>query len=110
MKMVDKTLKEIGNRISERRKALHLTQENLAEQMDISVQMVSNLECGRKSIRVENLIKLSKILDISCDYILTGKRTENDTNTLSAKIASLSAKDCDMIEMLVDYCIGKNNE
>ena len=43
-------LKEIGNRIYERRKYLKLTQEQVAEKMGVSVQMISNLELGKKAI------------------------------------------------------------
>ena len=41
-------LAAIGKRISERRKGMGLTQEQLAEQMDVSIQMISNLERGGK--------------------------------------------------------------
>ena len=41
-------LKEMGNRISLQRKAMHLTQEELAEKVDVSTQMISNLETGKK--------------------------------------------------------------
>lgn len=41
-----KLLKDIGLRIFERRKELGLTQELLAEKMDVSIQMISNLEHG----------------------------------------------------------------
>ena len=47
-------LDEIGKRISERRKLMRLTQEQLAEQMDVSIQMISNLERGVKAIRIDN--------------------------------------------------------
>ena len=65
-------LEEIGKRISERRKLMRLTQEQLAEQMEVSIQMISNLERGMKAIRIDNLIRASQILGVSTDYILTG--------------------------------------
>lgn len=72
--------------------------------MNVSVQMISNLERGNKAIRIDNLVNLSRILQISTDYILTGKCACEDLDTLRAKIADLSEKDRKMIEMLVDYC------
>jgi len=51
-------LKEIGQRIFERRRELRYTQEQLAEKMEVSVQMVSNLERGNKAIRIDNLVAL----------------------------------------------------
>ena len=66
----EKILQDIGYRINRRRKELGLTQENLAEKMDVSIQMISNLELGKKAIRPENLIKLCNSLNVSADYIL----------------------------------------
>ena len=98
----------IGKRIQTRRKQLMFTQEQLAEMMNVSIQMVSNLERGNKAIRIDNLINLSKILDISTDYILTGKATADDNESLTSCIAQLSLKDRKMVEMLVEYCLNEN--
>ena len=83
----------IGKRIQNRRKQLMFTQERLAEMMNVSIQMVSNLERGNKAIRIDNLINLSQILDISTDYILTGKATADDIGVLTSHISQLSAKE-----------------
>ena len=99
---------EMGKRIQNRRKHLALTQEQLAEMMNVSIQMVSNLERGNKAIRIDNLINLSQILDISTDYILTGKATTDDMDALTARIAQLPVKDRNMVEMLVEYCLTEN--
>ena len=69
-------LKQIGARISARRRELNITQEQLAEKMDVSIQMISNLEGGKKASRPENLIKLCLALDVSADYILRGMRAD----------------------------------
>lgn len=100
-------LKAIGKRIYERRKSLMMTQEQIAESMGVSVQMISNLELGKKAIRPENLVKICSVLDISSDYILTGKKNANDKNILVDKINLLSENDYKMIEMLVEYCLNK---
>ena len=101
-------LNGIGKRIQNRRKQKGYTQEQLAEMMNVSIQMVSNLERGNKAIRIDNLINLSQILDISTDYILTGKETTDDIQALTARITQLPGRDRKMVEMLVEYCIGEN--
>lgn len=101
---------EIGKRIQMRRKQQGMTQEQLADKMDVSIQMVSNLERGNKAIRIENLIKLSQILSISTDYILTGKETTEDMQTLTEQMASLSQRDRKMMELLMDFCLSDNEE
>ena len=57
-------LKEMGQRIMLRRKSLRLTQEELAEKIDVSTQIISNLELGKKAIRPENLAKVCDVLDV----------------------------------------------
>ena len=98
---------EMAVRIYQARTAQGLTQERLAELMDVSTQMISNLECGRKAIRPENLVKLCNTLNVSADYILLGKPNIiaiSDASDLTNKIARLSEKDRRMIELLVEYC------
>ena len=107
--MDENILVEMGKRIQSRRRQLALTQEQLAEMMNVSIQMVSNLERGNKAIRIENLVNLCKILDVSTDYILTGSETAKEMNALTVRIAQLSEKDKKMIEMLVEYCQTEQN-
>lgn len=94
----------IGLRIQTRRKQLGLTQEKLADMMNVSIQMVSNLERGNKAIRIDNLIRLSEILNVSTDYILTGKHTADDQLTLTSKMEQLTDRDRKLVELIVEYC------
>lgn len=105
--MTPNELKAIGERISARRKQLGFTQEQIAEKMDVSIQMVSNLERGNKAIKIENLIKISKILKVSTDYILLGSHNENDLDTVAGNLARLSQTDYKMMEILIEYCLNK---
>lgn len=107
-RMNEADLTGIGKRIQSRRKQQGYTQEQLAELMNVSIQMVSNLERGNKAIRIDNLINLSQILDISTDFILTGKETTDDIQALTTRIAQLPDRDRKMVEMLVDYCLAEN--
>lgn len=102
--MEDKSfLKEMGNRIYLRRKALHLTQEELAERINVSTQMISNLETGKKAIRPENLSKISIALDISADYILTGTEHHTFTDPLYQKLAEMSPRERRLLMELIEY-------
>ena len=60
--MLQIDLAEIGNRISVERRRNNITQEQLAEKMNVSIQMISNLERGNKAIKINNLVNLSQIL------------------------------------------------
>lgn len=98
----EKLLREIGIRINMRRKELNLTQEQLAELMDVSIQMISNLELGKKAIRPENLVKLCTALDISADHILRGTYADWEMSELNKKIKRLSVDDQKMLDLFVD--------
>ena len=108
--MLNQKLIEIGNRISKKRKQLNLTQEVLAEKMNVSVQMISNLERGNKSIKIENLLKLCEILNVSTDYILKGELIDSDKEEAFTKLLKLNKQDYKMIEMLIDFCINEEND
>lgn len=64
---------EVGERISGQRNKLGLKQQDIYDKMSISQNHYSRVENGHVGISVEKLIQLSDILNISIDYILTGK-------------------------------------
>lgn len=102
-------LKEMGQRIMLRRKSLRLTQEELAEMMDVSTQMISNLELGKKAIRPENLAKVCDVLDVSADYVLTGaRRQKEEVNILIEKLMELSEKEFKIISSMINYMSEKS--
>ena len=98
-------MKDMGRRISTRRRELHLSQEQLAEQMGVTLQMISNLELGKKAIRPENLLKLSNSLSISTDYILSGRHSEQEVAEIADKFAKLSGEHQRIIGELIDSLI-----
>lgn len=98
----DVFLNNMGARISQRRKEIHLTQEQLAEKMGVSLQTISCIELGKKAIRPENLANLCICLDISSDYILYGKRNESQMNELTTKLSMLTPKEYESIQSIVD--------
>lgn len=97
----DILLKEIGARIKSKRKAIAMTQETLAEKMDVSIQMISNLEQGKKAIRPENIIKLCNALNVSSDYILRGQISDYELGELEQSFSALSQEDQNLIRALI---------
>lgn len=57
-------------RIAELRKEKHLTQIGLALKLNLSQKMISAYESGRHQPSVETLIQMSKIFNVSVDYII----------------------------------------
>ena len=64
--------KLIGQRLAKRRKEKHITQEQLAEYLDVSTAFISKIECGRTQINLERLVQICHFLEIEPSYILQG--------------------------------------
>ena len=77
---------KIGNFISECRKEKKLTQEQLAEKMDVSVNAVSKWERGLNLPDISKMPELCNILEITINELLEGKKlNENEQKKLSDK-------------------------
>ena len=66
----------LGKRISELRTKHHLSQEQLAEIMNVSRQAVSKWEKDLSNPDTGNLIALAQLLDVSVEYLAVGKQPE----------------------------------
>ena len=95
-------LTNMGIRIAQRRKELRITQEQLAEKMGVSLQTISCVELGKKAIRPENLANLCSHLNITADYILYGKRNEQQMNDTVAKLSVLTEQEYNVVKELID--------
>lgn len=102
----DILLKDMGKRISERRKDMKLSQEELAELAEVSPQLLSTAERGTKALRPENLLKISTALGVSVDYLLTGEIIDKDLSIISNKLKNASSTQIRSIEKIIDECIN----
>ena len=82
--------KEIGERAAKRRNELNLTQENVAEKAGLSQQFYACIERGIKGASAETLLKLSRALNISADYLLTGAMTQEEQDYINRMLRCLS--------------------
>lgn len=99
----NKVLSEMGARITKQRKIMQLTQEDLAGLMEVSPQMISNLEQGKKGIRTENLIKLCSVLKVSADYLLFGMPVNNAFYYIADTLPDLSPEEIKIIKTIIKY-------
>lgn len=60
----------LGKLARARRKELKLTQETVAEKMDISVAFYGHIERGTRVLSVETLYRLCVVLGLSADYLI----------------------------------------
>ncbi|MGN1162075.1 MAG: helix-turn-helix domain-containing protein, partial [Candidatus Fimenecus sp.] len=66
----------IGQFISAKRKSLGMTQQELAEKLQITNKAVSKWETGDGMPDIQLLKPLSEVLDVTVDEILNGEETE----------------------------------
>ncbi len=88
--------KAIGKRIKSAREKKGLTQEQLAEQVNLSPMHISVIERGNKLPRLETLIKIANVLDVSADTLLqdvVNNQIKLHTSEASNLIAQLSRED-----------------
>ena len=69
---------EMGLRLKEHRKALHLTQEQMAEKLNVSIKHYGGVERGVAGLSIENLIEVSNILGVDLDYLIKGSTSNHD--------------------------------
>ena len=70
--------KKMGRFILEKRKGLGLTQQQLAEKLNVSFQAISKWENGTAFPNIEILRELATVLEVTTDEILTGSEREED--------------------------------
>lgn len=67
--------KAIGLKIKERRQMQGITQEFIADQLDVNPSHISNVECGRAHPSLTALVRIADILECSVDYFISGEYT-----------------------------------
>lgn len=93
----------MGERVALKRKERKLTQEQMAEKVGVSLQTISNIECGKKSTRPENIAKICIALNTTADYIILGKKDEQQIKGIMKTIASLPEDRYRAIENIISF-------
>lgn len=89
----------IGQRIRKYRKAINLTQEQLAEKIGISVVHMSHIETGNTKMSLSVFADIAEALDISADKLLydTAPPKEELFRELSELIAQCTPQQLEII-------------
>ena len=98
----------MGDRIREARKQQGLTQEQLAEKVDITLEYISQIERGLKTPSMQVFIKLVEVLDVSADYLLrdsVSTRNLYGDKQIGSKLERLTPKQRVALEALIDTYI-----
>ena len=99
--MNKKLFEDIGKRVKKRRIELGYTQEYLAEKMDVSIQMISGTESGKKALKLENFIKFCEILETTPSILIEEMEQLTDT-----QIERINA----VIKQCIEMCKEQNEQ
>ncbi len=74
----------IGERLKKARSDKKMTQEMLAEKLDVSIAFLSRIERGNSHVNLKILSQICEILGVSEGYILNGTSSQSE-NYLSSE-------------------------
>lgn len=74
----------IGERLKKARTDKKMTQEKLAEKLDVSIAFLSRIERGSSHVNLKRLTQICEILGVSEGYILNGA-SSNSKNYLTSE-------------------------
>lgn len=98
----------IGKRISNARKAVHMTQAEFAEKIDISEKYLSRIECGKQLPNIVIVAKICEVLCISVDELL-GQINIYNTQSIQNKMINLSAYEQERISEIIKIILDIKN-
>lgn len=87
---------DIGNRIKALRVERHMTQEQLAQQLQVTKSVVSAYELSSRCPSYEVLLRLSRVFAVSADYLL------GNTGKYALDVSRLSEENLALVASLVD--------
>ena len=75
-------MNNLGMKITEKRKAIGMTQVEFAEQMCVTRQTVSRWEAGTVLPDIDKIVDIARILETSCDYLLKDDAVDDSATPL----------------------------
>ena len=98
--------KEMGQRIRKQRLNYKLTQEKLAEKVDVAPTYISEIERGNSISSLAVIVKIANVLDLNVDYLLCGINNSNVETTFSEILRDIPEKNH---ELFIKLCTNIAN-
>lgn len=88
-------MSSVGERIKERRLEIGWTQDQLCTKAGLSKSFLSELENGKRSVSASNLLDIARALNVSLDFLMTGKASKETQSEVSipASLAKFAAEE-----------------
>lgn len=103
-KNISRKDKQKANRLKSVRSRNQLTQEEMAEKLDVSYSTYQRMESGRNNITIPHLEKLNKEFGISADYILFGKIGDEKHYELEFEYLNNETKFLTLVHLIASLC------
>ena len=81
---------QLGQTVTSHRKKKQITQERLAEHLNVSTTFISKIERGKTQISLERLVQICQYLEINPTDLLYGSR--QDASYIRTELSSLLAQ------------------
>ena len=108
-------LQSIGKKIKDKRQQKNISQEKLAELVDVTPSYISNIESGNRVASLPTMLEIVKVLDLSLDYLLLENVTDDSDNIetdkflIEFKNILEQLNDKKVIKEYIVYCKGLAN-
>ncbi len=105
--MKEKDYRSIADNIRKYRKLNNLTQEQMADALDLDTQYYSQLEQGRRHFTLDRILDCCNVLNVEIESIVSNYSPEEEDNsdiikTINRKLASSSRKELLLISKIID--------
>ena len=92
--------KKVGGRIRELRENYGLSREKLSEMAEITPKFLYEIEVGRKGMSAYTLYNLADALNVTCDYLLTG-RSAGEIGNITEVLSTLDGDELAKVLQIV---------
>ncbi len=103
-------LRLLADAIKQARTEKRISQEKLAEMLDVSTTHVRHIESGHRKPSIEKLVSLRQILDISFDQVVKGEPrpiSSSAERILNCVESAFSEKERNLIADLIEAAADK---
>lgn len=98
----------LGKRLIELRKEKHLSQEEVAEKLNVTRQTVSKWETDQSSPDFDKILPLCELFGISPDELVTGRKekAEEEKNTITDNVESQKKRTTGLVTGILLYFVS----
>ena len=93
---------EIGKRIREYRKLKNLSQEQLAEKINISTTHMSHIETGSTKLSLQVLVDIAKVLNVNTDDLIFEQKPQILVNRINNILSECNEEQIEVITNIVE--------